>query len=31
MTRYLRSFKYADDSTIIAPVWKEVDYYDQLV
>ena len=24
-------FKYADDSTIIAPVWKEVDYSDQLV
>ena len=24
-------FKYADDSTIIAPVWKEVDYPDQLV
>ena len=23
--------KYADDSTIIAPVWKEVDYSDQLV
>ena len=21
--------KYADDSTIIAPVWKEVDYSDQ--
>ena len=24
-------FKYADDSTIIAPVWKEVNYSDQLV
>ena len=24
-------FKCADDSTIIAPVWKEVDYSDQLV
>ena len=24
-------FKYADDSTIIAPVWKEVDYSDNLV
>ena len=24
-------FKYADDSTIIAPVWKEQDYSDQLV
>ena len=24
-------FKYADDSTIIAPVWKEVDFSDQLV
>ena len=24
-------FKYADDSTIIAPVWKGVDYSDQLV
>ena len=24
-------FKYADDSTIRAPVWKEVDYSDQLV
>ena len=24
-------FKYADDSTIIAPVWKEVDYSDQSV
>ena len=24
-------FKYADDSTIIAPVWKEVDQSDQLV
>ena len=24
-------FKYADDSTIIAPIWKEVDYSDQLV
>ena len=24
-------FKYADDLTIIAPVWKEVDYSDQLV
>ena len=24
-------FKYADDSTIIAPVWKEVDYSGQLV
>ena len=24
-------FKYADDSIIIAPVWKEVDYSDQLV
>ena len=24
-------FKYADDSTIIAPVWKEVDYSDRLV
>ena len=24
-------FKYADDSTIIAPVWKEVHYSDQLV
>ena len=22
-------FKYADDSTIIAPVWEEVDYSDQ--
>ena len=21
-------FKYADDSTFIAPVWKEVDYSD---
>ena len=29
MTRYL--YKYADDSTIIAPVWKEVNYSDQLV
>ena len=26
-----RLFKYADDLTIIAPVWKEVDYSDQLV
>ena len=24
-------FKYADVSTIIAPVWKEVDYSDQLL
>ena len=24
-------FNHADDSTIIAPVWKEVDYSDQLV
>ena len=24
-------FKHADDSTIIAPLWKEVDYSDQLV
>ena len=24
-------FKYADDSTIIAPVWKEVDCSDQLL
>ena len=24
-------FKFADDSTISAPVWKEVDYSDQLV
>ena len=24
-------FKYADDSTIIAPVWKEVHYSDQSV
>ena len=24
-------FEYADDSTIIAPVWKEVDCSDQLV
>ena len=24
-------FKYADDSTIIAPVWKEVDYSNQLL
>ena len=24
-------FKYADDSTIIAPVWKEVDFSDQSV
>ena len=24
-------FKYANDSTIIAPVWKEVNYSDQLV
>ena len=24
-------FKYADDSTIIAPVWKKVDYSHQLV
>ena len=26
-----RLFKYADDLTIIAPVWKEVDYSNQLV
>ena len=26
-----RLFKYVDDLTIIAPVWKEVDYCDQLV
>ena len=24
-------FKYADDSTIITPVWKEVGYSDQLL
>ena len=26
-----RLSKYVDDLTIIAPVWKEVDYCDQLV